>query len=422
VIRRRRAAHGLAAGFMAALVGVLGFSTPAFAQADLVSRETVSGLLDLRLAAVSGENAWTNGGFGKARFDGAGSGFKGKATGQGDLVWKPRLSWEWSGLVDLQAQPDQTHGLDVGEAFIRYKPVPRGDTRFNIRAGLFYPPISLEHEGGAWVPADTITPSAINSWVGEELKVAGVEATITHEMLGEEIAATAAVFYDADTAGTLLALRGWSFGDVKSSLSGHFPLPPLSPFIAGLQPPFTTSVREIDDKPGWYGQLAWRRHGLALDVLYYDNGGDRVSKTAALEWAWDTRFVEAGLTWDIDPRTKLRAQAMHGTTHMGFPTPEIWIDNGYDAAYAMLTRQVAGGAVSLRVDAFDVTDHSWKTIDPNAEHGWALAAAWRRPLCPQMDLMLEAMQIDSVRAAREFSHTDPRQSQTVLQSSLRLKF
>ena len=43
-----------------------------------------------------------------------------------------------------------------------------------------------EHEGGAWIVSDSITPSAINSWVGEELRTGGMEAKATAAVGGQE--------------------------------------------------------------------------------------------------------------------------------------------------------------------------------------------------------------------------------------------
>jgi hypothetical protein len=414
VIRRAPAA----ASGLFALIALALAAGSARAQSEVFARDTFSGVVDLRAAVSNGEGSWTEGGFGRSRFGGD----AGHVTAQADLVWKPQFPWDFSAVVDLQAQPGQTRGVDVGEAFLRFKPVPRGDTRFNVRAGLFYPDISREHDGPAWTVTDTITPSAINSWVGEELKVVGLEGTVTQAFDAQEVWATGGVFYYADTAGTLLALRGWSLSDLKSSANGHFDLPPLSPFMAGKQPRFTTPVHEIDNRPGWYGQLGWRRHGFAIDVTRFDNGGDRRSADAHLEWAWDTRFWNLGLTWDLDDRTSLRAQAMRGQSDMGFSTPKIWIDTGFNAAYGLFTRRYGDDALSLRGDWFEVTDHTWKAADPNREWGWALTAAWRHALTPNADLRLELLQVRTYGEARERLGLDEHQDQTVAQTALRLKF
>ena len=130
----------------------LGLAGHACAQVDLVSPETVHGLVDLRLSAANGESSFAEGGYGKARFGGAaGGGERVRASvAEAALEWKPRLNWEWSAVVDITAQPGQAHAVDVAQAYAVFKPVPRSDTRFQVRAGLFYPPISLEHDAPVW--------------------------------------------------------------------------------------------------------------------------------------------------------------------------------------------------------------------------------------------------------------------------------
>ena len=58
-----------------------------------------------------------------------------------------------------------------------------------------------------------ITPSAINSWIGEEVKVVGVEGTATHPLAGGRLSGTFGLFGFNDTAGTQLAFRGWALHD-----------------------------------------------------------------------------------------------------------------------------------------------------------------------------------------------------------------
>ena len=41
-----------------------------------------------------------------------------------------------------------------------------------------WPPVSLEHEGADWHVQDSITPSAINSWIGEEVRPVALEGTL----------------------------------------------------------------------------------------------------------------------------------------------------------------------------------------------------------------------------------------------------
>ena len=78
----------------------------------------------------------------------------------------------------------QRSGVDALEAYARYSPQTSGDWQWSVKAGAFFPPISLENTEVGWTSPWTLTPSAINSWVGEEVKVVGGEATL-HASLGQ---------------------------------------------------------------------------------------------------------------------------------------------------------------------------------------------------------------------------------------------
>jgi hypothetical protein len=164
---------------------------------------------------------------------------------------------------------------------------------------------------------------------------------------------------------------------------------------------------------------------VVIDAFHYDNRGDRIG-VHAVQWAWETRFDNLGLQWTPQPSTRIRAQALAGRTWMGYATPKTWIDVSFRAAYLMATQELGGGdkstAVSLRLDAFDTHDHTWQAIDDNAEHGWAATAGLRRPLTPWADLFLEAQHVQSTRPSRALAGEAPRQTQTLLQTAVRLHF
>jgi hypothetical protein len=114
---------------------------------------------------------------------------------------------------------------------------------------------------------------------------------------------------------------------------------------------------------------------------------------------------------------------MKGVTLMGFATPQIWIDVDYRSAYLLLQRTVGEtAAATARVDYFETTDKTWKSIDNNAEHGLALMTAWRQTLNPHVSWLVEAQQVWSTRSDRIRLGVSPSQNQTVLSSSLRLSF
>lgn len=403
---------------MAATVG-LSAAIDARAEADLFSRQTVSGLIDLRLGAADGETSWIDGGLGKGRFGDGGE----VALGESSIVWNPRFSSRLGAVIIAQSQQAQDRVVDAGEAYLTYRGDTAGSVRLNARAGLMYPPISLEHDGLEWSVPDTITPSAINSWVAEEIKVVGLEATARGALAGQKLAATVGVFTHGDTSGTLLTFRGWALHDLKSSATGDFPLPPLSPFMAKRQAPFTTPVRELDGRAGVYARLEWRPSpNLMLDLFAYDNDGDRTTVDNH-EWSWETRFFNLGARWDIDAATHLRAQAMQGETLMGKSTAYgVWTDVGFQATYVSVTRDLGPGSLTGRLDQFSTTDRTNKAVDNNAEHGWAALVAYRWDVRPDVHLVFEGLHIDSDRPERVRLGEAPQQTQTVVQTALRYLF
>lgn len=409
--------HALAATTVAAMSLIT--AGQARAQASLFSRDTLSGIIDLRLGAADGETAWIDGGLGKARFGDNAKPVLGEAT----LVWNPRLSSQLGAVITGQSQQGQDRAVDFGEAYLTWRGDLSGGVRLNARAGLLYPPISLEHDGLEWSVPDTITPSAINSWVAEETKVVAFEATARGSIAGQPLTATVGVFTHGDTAGTLLAFRGWALHDLKSTASGDFRLPPLSPFMAKRQAPFTTSMRELDGRAGVYGRVEWRpTSSLALDLFAYDNNGDRISVDNG-EWSWETRFINLGARWDVDAATHLRAQVLQGETLMGYSNAKgIWVDVGFQSAYLSATRDLGPGSLTARLDQFSTTDRTNKAVDDNAEHGWAALTAYRWDVRPGVQMVLEAMRIDSDRPERVRLGEAPQQTQTVVQTALRFQF
>jgi hypothetical protein len=390
------------------------------AQADLFSRDTVSGLVDLRLVAADGETSWIDGAVGKARF---GNGHQGLRLGEAALVWNPRFTDTLSAVIVGESQDGQRHLVDLGEGYLAYRSRPGASLRLSARAGVFYPPISLEHDGLDWSVPDTITPSAINTWVAEETKVAGVEATIRRTIAGQTFSVTAGGFKNGDTSGTELTFRGWALHDIKSPIFGRFPLPPLSSRMAARQAPSTTPLAEIDGHVGYYGRIEWRSSSrLAVDLFRYDNEGDRISVNADREWSWETRFWNLGMRLDLDA-VAVKAQAMTGETLMGYSNAAgVWADMGFEAAYVSASKALGPGSATVRYDHFSTTDRTNKGTDNNAEHGWSALVAYRWDVKPNAQIVFEALHIDSFRRDRARLGLAPAQDQTVLQTAFRQQF
>jgi hypothetical protein len=398
---------------------------------DLFSKDTISVLLDWRLAVANGAPSFVNGGFGKTRFQGNGNGGFSTifAPVEADVVWNPRFSDTLSANVSGAWQRGHDAGFDLMEGFLNYLPDQSGAVRVSGRVGLMWPEISLEHStGGAWSVVNTITPSAINSWVGEEVKVLGTEMSL-HTSLGEhDFGATGGVFGWNDTSGTLLSFRGWSLQDIKATAFGNFRLPPLNNFITLLQANKTDNTIEIDHQPGWYARAEWHPpwpFGVAL--FYYDNRGDPEAFTAADQWGWRTRFWNLSFDAHVAPHTKILVQGMTGSTIMGFPefgtTGAPWVHTDFRSAYVLAVHDFGPFALTGRIEGFQTREHGSEMPPDNDEDGWAATVAARIPIDSHFTAFVEAMNVNSRRGTRVDLEGlgSPFESQTVFQIALRAK-
>lgn len=383
---------------------------------DLAGPDTIAVVGDARIVAAGGEQGWLDGGDGKTRFDSTRV-----QLAEGDLIWQPRFTWSLSGSLVVTSQHGQDKPVDLSEAALSFKPLLPGPAKVSARAGLYWPAISLEHSGPEWAVTDTITPSAINSWIGEEVKVAGAEATLAAPLGSHRFAATIGAFGFNDTSGTLLAFRGWALHDEKATAFSLQPLGPRPGLLQFAQAAKTQPIREIDHKPGWYGKLGWSpSEAFELQFFHYDNRGDPEAVTPSLQWGWRTRFNNLGAIVALG-RLQLKAQAMGGRTEMGFPRPiAVWVDTSFRSAFLLATRSFDSGSVSARVEAFGTRSRGSVLDAEYSEHGWAFTLAARREIGPHLSLLAEFLHVDSDRAARADLGIAPRQVGNQLQLALRV--
>lgn len=378
-----------------------------------------SGLIDLRAVAAHSTRSWTDEGLGKLRSD------SGLSLGQAVLRGDAELAETVSGVLIATAADDRAHMADVSEAWLRWSPVPDGPWRLNVRAGAFFPEMSLENNGVGWTPTRTVSASAINSWIGEELRTVGVEASLLRRgrPLGSphDFGITAGLFRDNDPIGTLLTWRGWGIGDRITSL--HEPLiladlPVYRP--TGNIPKQTRSIhlfRELDGRIGYqvsarYGYEGW----LSLGAMHYDN---RTNPQLVIDgqYGWRTHFDHVSASLLLGGWEWL-AQAMRGNTMMGRNSATI----DFHAGYLMASHALGAGKMSVRYDLFSTRDIDRFPVDPNGEHGSAVAVAYSHPLAAGWTLVGEALAVRSNRQARLLLGEQQRQTESSLTASLRWRF
>ena len=362
-----------------------------------------SGRIDLRAVSASSGEPWAKGGPSTQRYA-SGPDFR-LAHGVLAVDWQSEAKPLGARLV-LHAADDRSGVVDATELFLRWKPLPDGPWRSSVRAGAFFPEISRESGGLGWTPTRGLSTSAGNAWIGEELRTIGVEATWSrvgrfvdspHDWL-----ASAALFSGNDTAGALLAWRGWTVGDRLTGLRERLALPPLPTFEAGgviaEQVPWTNPFREIDGRVGAYVLLGHEHaEGWRSRLWLYDNFADP-SILKSGQYAWHTRFAHGWTERRWAGGTSLALQAMAGTTAMG-PRRQLVVDNGYRAMSLHLDRAAGTWRWGARLEWFDVGDRDAIADDPNEESGRAAALHLTRAF-GDWEAVLEASRVDSTRQAR----------------------
>src|SRR6185369_12102587 len=232
-------------------------------------------LIDVRVARGPEFPSWTDSGPGKLRFGGRStdSGFEHVTRVElANLAvqFGASLPWGIRAQAQLNVQPDLADSYHpwLVEAFLRKE---WGDQQsgWGLQTGLAGSPFSLEHTGPAWTPEYTISASALDNWLWEEISVAGVEGEWWHVgTRGPRLGIVVGGGFGPDQLGRLLALRGWVIADGLSGYNADLPLP------NGTR---TDIFDERDDRPAAYAlvTISDPRERGSIKVGYFDNRGDQ---------------------------------------------------------------------------------------------------------------------------------------------------
>ncbi|MBV7534665.1 hypothetical protein KW842_02695 [Duganella sp. sic0402] len=384
------------------------------------------GLLDLRAVEADTSRSFLNSGMGKTRYD---SDTRPLSIGQAVLHGAFDVSDSISANLELSA--DQQHlgrVVDVREAWLAWNPLPAGAWKTRVKAGFFFPPTSVEidYDSIGWVPEHTISSSAINSWIGEELRTNGIEWSARrlgrHADAPYDVGLVAAVFNGNDPTGTLLAWRGWSISDRIGGRHDGLQLADLPSYAPGGTIPAQSRTihpfREIDGRLGYYyGANLSFGSTLELASLRYDN----LANASAIkddQWGWRTRFTHVSAVWRPRGAWELMAQAMRGDTTMGRSLVAL----DFQSWYVLASHPLGPGTASMRYDRFRAREHDHVPADPNGENGYGVALAYSMPLNDYASLMSEALLVRSDRAARRQIGEPALQTERSLALSLRLKW
>lgn len=410
----------LAAMHAAPAAGQTGGLAAALAELEL------GGLLDLSYMHPDGPDTWADGGLAKLSYGNGQSNSNLFNLNQAALSVRGRLNWDWSASLTAKYSERQNNPIDISEALLLFRPVSTSPWRFASRLGAFMPPISFENTGVAWTSPYTLSYSAINSWVGEELKVFGGESQLGYQWRnGDRLGGFAAVFCNNDTAGALLAWRGWSLDNYVATLGDSYALPLATGLgdIFPKQAANTVPFAEVDGRPGFYAGISGeRQETLKLRAMYYDNLGN-TSQVRNGQYAWHTRFGSLGFKLELPWQTELIGQSMLGQTLMGAPVGSLYpIDTSFWAGSLLLSKKIADHRLSIRFDGFGASDHDLLPQDPHRENGTAWTVNYNYTFYGRHQINLEMSSIDSDRLSRLKIDQAAQQTQTLWQVAYRLFF
>lgn len=280
-------------------------------------------------------------------------------------------------LIARQDESDSDRGAaGTPEAYVDARLQRKNGDRIRLRAGAFFLPTSRENVDALWESAYTITPSALNSWFGEEFRPIGVDASYSHR----GFSGGATLFRGNDTFGALPPARGWRMRDHWIVLGEHL----------HVDPEYVTSVSaETDGRLGWSARAGWSGQRALVQLTHIDNRSDALDHGALFNW--HTRFDVAAFEYDTDQWT-VAAESGWGPT-------VIIVDRPYTsdlrASYLLVSRLMPHGRATLRFDEFANGVASERTV--TAAFLWSP----RGPLRPAIELIRST---DDTRATVELRY------------------
>ncbi|HEX8169912.1 MAG TPA: hypothetical protein VF824_05155 [Thermoanaerobaculia bacterium] len=289
---------------------------------------------------ASAQGSLSLSGFAVAR-DASGSGAMFPEDGPSSQV---QLGIDWRLSMHLDAHVhllgrDDPDGSHRGSAGIVQAYAVARLPRVRIMAGAFFLPTSRENVDDLWESPYTISSSALNTWLGEELRPIGVDVAYSPI---RSLTAGATLFRGNDTFGALPIARGWHLGDRWSLLGEHVP----------VDPSYYTSVSaETDGRLGWSARARWSAGGANVQLTRIDNRSDADEHGDLLNWETPFTIASADFTrgdWTL-------------ATEYGWGESTVREDNvpftgTLSTTYVLLSRRFRSVRATLRAEEFRSID------------------------------------------------------------------
>lgn len=394
----------------------------------------LSGQLRLQGGFFDADRSWLEGGTGKL------AGGEGREQGATELAaqarlaldWDPSLVWNVHLTLAGAVEDAEARSSGLLEAFARASWAVGEGHEWTLKAGQFFLGTSRENVDPLWTSPYTLTLSAWNSWIAEEVRPTGLEIGYTRITAAEHrLSLAATAFGGNDTSGVLLAWRGFAFHDRPTVTGAFLPLPELDS-LSGI---FSSQSRrgtrpvgdDLDDRVGVAGRARFRTvdDRFLVQAVAYDSRGDRLLHGD--QYAWRTRFGELAAEAELGAGFRLITEYAVGDTSMGPSTEALGkpfnVFADFEAGYLLLTWRHGGWRVSARHDRFEVEE---RDRSPRAEdngetgHAWTLAVLWQS--AEHWRLGAEALAVDGERDGLPGGHVRGSTDGRSLSAEVRYRF
>lgn len=370
----------------------------------------LTGYVAARGVNATGPPSWLERGFGRLEAGGDRDDYT--AVANLGIDWRP-TSWLDLHASGVARKDPEDFGGDKAGLVEAYADLHKefGFDEVRVRGGSFFLPTSKENKGDNWSSPYTIHFSALNTWIGEEVRPIGVDLQYRHTTrAGHTLTGGFTAFRGNDTMGTLLGWRGWTVGDRLTTYDETLPLPPLGsladdgPFWkqrdAGTQP----FGKDLDDHTGISARV---RYGIPqrgnIQYTYVDNGGDR--RLYGDQYSWDTRFQIIGAELGNPDDLIGAAEYLRGDTYMGIAEPDV--ETEFWSTYLLVSEKRGRSRWTARYELFSATDKDKSTAEDNDESGRSWTLTWMHDVTPHLRAAVEFTQVTGNRPAAQQYGFDP---------------
>ncbi len=229
-----------------------------------------------------------------------------------------------------------------------------------------------------WQSPYSISSSAINTWIGEEVRTVGLEQTVSLQgasaQRNYDVSAIAGAYVANDPMGILVFQRGWAMHDRQTGLFSSLP----RPFNFVPNDENIEFYREIDGRVGYYLGAEYKYGQQVLRAMHYDNRGD-TAKRSGKEPTWLSRFDSLGWRYEMPSDTTIIAQGLKGDTSVGVSSDGRGaLIADYWSYFLLVSQQLGSHRVTARYDRM-VTESVRGAQRFNSEQtaiGWTFAYLW----------------------------------------------